>query len=204
MIDNIDVIFPSMANILDRKESTSFLLEKYNLSKDEVEIMIFRDIINGRREYKGLSLGEYIRLIDKNKKEIIMSDTPMEKRTNIEFYRNANGKVLIGGLGIGMILLAVQKKPQIDKIVVVEKHKEIIDIVASQLPLNHKVIIINDDIFNFKTEELFDCIYFDIWNVINREYFKEHLYLIKKYYNNLNKKNLMSWIGSWRFSDFKK
>mgnify|MGYP000786328328 FL=1 len=42
-----------------------------------------------------------------------MSDTPMEKETNRDFVHNAHGNVLIGGLGIGLIILAIQNKEDV-------------------------------------------------------------------------------------------
>lgn len=57
--------------------------------------------------YNGIQPGTYARLTDKEAHACIMSNTQMEQVTNREFVKNAHGKVLIGGLGIGMILLAI-------------------------------------------------------------------------------------------------
>lgn len=78
---------------------------------------------------------------------VVMSDTMMEKRTNREFCDEAHGDVLVGGLGIGMILMAIQDNPAVNSITVLEKHQEVIDMVAQQLPLNKKVKIICADVF---------------------------------------------------------
>ena len=59
-----------------------------------------------------------------------MSDTNMEKRTNLEFVRNAYGNVVVGGLGIGLILMAIQDKEDVRTITVLEKSKEIIQMVV--------------------------------------------------------------------------
>ena len=70
----------------------------------------------------GISAGRYVKLSHKGK--CVMSDTDMEKRTNSSFVINAHGKVLIGGLGIGLILLAVQDKAEVEKITVIEKKEK--------------------------------------------------------------------------------
>lgn len=130
----------------------------------------------------GISNGTYMQL--KHKGEIVMSDTDMEKRTNKEFLRNAHGDVLIGGLGIGMIVLAVQDEPEVNSITILEKNQEVIDLVGSQLPLNDKVKIIHSDVFEWKPEKgkKYNCIYMDIWNYINRDVYKrEMLPLTRKY-----------------------
>lgn len=117
----------------------------------------------------GIPVGEYIKLT--NDGECVMSDTPMEKRTNMNFVANAHGKVLIGGLGIGLILLAIQDNEEVEKITVVEKNKEVIELVGNQLPLNNKVEIVNADIFDYVPTEKYNTIYFDIWNYTNSDVF---------------------------------
>ena len=104
-----------------------------------------------------------------------MSDTDMEKRTNANFVRNAHGNVLIGGLGIGLILLAIQDKPEVEKIVVVEKRKEVIDLVKDQLPLNGKVEVVNADVWEYTPTERFNTIYMDIWNFINTDVYRDSM-----------------------------
>ena len=41
-----------------------------------------------------------------------MSNTYMERWTNMNFCDYAHGDVLIGGLGIGLIILAIQDNPE--------------------------------------------------------------------------------------------
>ena len=67
--------------------------------------------------------------------------------TNMDFCCNAYGDVLIGGLGIGMIILAIQDKSKVKSITVIEKNQEVIDIIAPQLKFNDKVKIICADVF---------------------------------------------------------
>lgn len=78
-----------------------------------------------------------------------MSDTNMEKRTNSDFCINAYGDIIIGGLGIGMIIMAIQDKPEVNTITVIEKNQEVIDLVASQLNFNDKVNIVCADVFEW-------------------------------------------------------
>ena len=112
-----------------------------------------------------------------------MSDTNMEKRTNSDFVINAHGNVLIGGLGIGLILLAVQQdKEDVKQITVVEKNMEVIELVGNQLPLNSKVHIIHDDVFDYAPQMKYNTIYMDIWNYINEDIYKEQMKpLISRY-----------------------
>ncbi len=119
--------------------------------------------------------GEYVRLICDG--SLVMSDTQMERRTNSEFCMHAHGDVLIGGLGIGMIILAIQDNPSVRSITVLEKNQDVIDLIAPQLPLNSKVTIICADVFDWKPPRgvRYDCIYMDIWDYINKDVYNEEM-----------------------------
>lgn len=136
----------------------------------------FRAIIDGIPE------GRYVRL--RHKGQVVMSNTLMEQRTNRYFCCNAHGDVLIGGLGIGMIIMDIQDKENVTSITVIEKNQEVIDLVASQLPLNDKVKIICADVFAWKPDKgvKYDCIYMDIWNYVNSEVFKNEMLPLKRKY----------------------
>jgi len=103
-------------------------------------------------------------LRDNDKREIVMSDSWMEQETNIELVQEATGHVLIGGLGIGMILLALQERPEVLSITVVEISQELHDFIVPNLDLNDKVRIVISDIHDFEPDRLFDFAYCDIWN----------------------------------------
>lgn len=175
-----------MTEILNEGKIRDFSLQKFVIDENN-----YRAIIRDR-----IYPGTYIRLMHKD--EVMMSNTNMEKDTNAEFVRKAHGKVLIGGLGLGMILLAIQDKPEVESIVVVEKHKEVIDLVGSQLPLNSKVKIINEDVFDYCPKDEFNCIYMDIWNWINQDiYINEMRVLLDKYTERLNFTDENSFCKCW-------
>lgn len=182
--------FKKMSNILEEKETDRFKLEKFTINEKQ-------------QLFERIPKGDYIRLLDKKRgwNGCVMSDTPMEHRTNYEILRKAEGDVLIGGLGIGMILMPLMEKEEVKSITIVEKYEDIIDIVGKQLPLNDKVKIINEDIFNntFKRGTKFDTIYFDIWNFINSDVYEEMKELKKIYKRCLKskKENPNSWMGCW-------
>lgn len=128
----------------------------------------------------GIPSGKFVRLTHNG--SVVMSNTDMEKRTNSSFVINAHGNVLIGGLGIGLIILAIQDKEEVKQITVVEKNKEVIELVGGQLPLNSKVHIVHDDVFECKPLFKYNTIYMDIWNYINSDvYEREMKPLISRY-----------------------
>ena len=162
-------MYYNMAEILEDRKLGDFELSHFEIKKNDMYAILH-----------GILCGKFIRLTHRG--SIVMSDTEMEKRTNSEFVRNAHGKVLIGGLGIGLILLAVQDKVEVEKITVIEKNREVIDLVASQLPLNGKVEIVNANVFDYVPSEKYNTIYMDIWNYINQDVYQEQMKpLISRY-----------------------
>jgi len=94
-------------------------------------------------------------------KRLLMSDSPQEMFLQYECYKKAHGKVLMGGLGLGMSATLFAEKENVSEVVVIEISKDIIKLCK---PKNKKIRIINEDIWNFlkTTEEKFDYIYIDI------------------------------------------
>lgn len=135
-------MYKKMASFLKEGKVGDFSLKKFEVTDNDFVAKI----------RCGISNGTYIKLLHKG--EVVMSDTDMEKRTNGKFVLNAHGDILIGGLGIGMIILAIQDFPEVNSITVIEKYPEVIELVGKQLPLNEKVKIIQSDVFGWKPEKI--------------------------------------------------
>lgn len=98
----------------------------------------------------------------------IASDTPQEIFTQWLSYRHAHGKVLTAGLGIGLAPTRMAAMKNVDEVVVVEKHIEVVKLVwqhitheSSKLRLHHL------DLFSFIRSGMardFDFMYLDIWS----------------------------------------
>lgn len=56
---------------------------------------------------------------------LLMTDEPDERKTNAEFVQRARGRVLISGLGLGMILIPVLAKSEVEHVTVVEVSPEV-------------------------------------------------------------------------------
>ncbi len=163
-------MYKNMSKILIDGQIGDFKLQHYSVTEND---------FYARVRY-GIPVGEYVRLLNKN--DCVMSNTPMEKRTNSDFVLNAHGNVLIGGLGIGLIILAIQDKEEVKQITVIEKNREVIELVGKQLPFNYKVNIVNDDVFEYKPLSKYNTIYMDIWNYINEDVYKKQMKpLISRY-----------------------
>lgn len=161
--------YKKMADILQPCKVGNAKIDIFEISNDDVFCFI----------RNGIPPGKYARL--RVNGETMMSETPMEERTNIWFVDNAHGDVLIGGLGIGMIVLAIQDDPRVKSITVLEINENVIDAVKPQLPLNEKVRVLCMDAFTWKPDRKFDCIYMDIWPYINSDVYNEMKKLKRKY-----------------------
>ena len=161
--------YQEMHEILEEGQAGKFKLSKFEITNKNRGFMC------------STPNGNYVRLTHGG--ECVMSNTSMEERTNLDFVRKANGDVFIAGLGIGLILLAIQDKEEVKSITVLEKYPEIIELVGTQLPLNEKVKIIQGDVFEYEFPKgtKFDTIYFDIWNYVNSDVYEEMQELKKKY-----------------------
>lgn len=187
-----NVEYKDMPSILKECEGERFKVSHFDITSNDF-YALFRDRI---------PIGHYVRLTDKLSHECVMSDTRMEKCTNSEFVEKAHGDVLIGGLGIGMIILAIQDNPEVTSITVVEKYQEVVDLIAHQLPLNDKVKIVVADIFEYETEQKFNTIYLDIWNSINRDVWEEQMSPLRKRYRKMlvsKKEDSDRFINCWAY-----
>lgn len=140
----------------------------------------------------------------------MMSDVPMEKETNQDFINRANGHVLIGGLGLGLIILPLLECDDIQSVTVIESDPGVIEIVSpilKSVDANEKLRIIHGNLFESNSifeDNQFDSIYFDIWPTIVADNFLEMEYLNSLYANKLNLSNDKCTIDSWCYDYCKK
>lgn len=135
IMKSLSGVFPKMPEILREVETENFRLEHFYVSELDTNRLRLNDLVNDRREYTGLKGGTYVRLCDKRScgNKVVMSDTFMERKSNREFYQHAKGDVLVGGLGLGMVLLAIQDKPEVHLATVVESIVSIFPVCSTTL-----------------------------------------------------------------------
>lgn len=97
-----------------------------------------------------------------HKGQLMMSDSPQEMFLQYDAYKNAKGRVLMGGLGLGMSATLFAEKEEVSEVVVIEKEKDVIKLCK---PKNKKIKVINEDFWKYikATKEKFDYIYVDIY-----------------------------------------
>lgn len=80
------------------------------------------------------------------------------------------GRVLVAGLGLGLVVHELLGNIDVDHITVIEKNKDVIDLISPSLP-KAEFRIINTDFYDFihEHEQEFDRIIVDIWSTVSRE-----------------------------------
>ena len=103
-----------------------------------------------------------IHKLTKDEGRLLMSDSPQEMFLQYENYKQATGRVLVGGLGLGMYANMIANKPGVTEVVVIEISKDVINLTE---PSHPKITVINADIWKYlKTtkDTKWDYIYIDI------------------------------------------
>lgn len=166
-------LYKDMSTILVDAQYGDFKIEHFTVSKGNVRALM-----------DGMPPGEYVRLMGNGR--LLMCDTNMERRTNAHFVTWAHGDMLIGGLGLGMIVLAIQDKPDVKSITIIEKSNDVIMLMLNQpnIYFNEKVNIVYGDVFTWKPEkgQKFDCIYMNIWPYINEDVYHDEMVPLKRRY----------------------
>lgn len=152
---------------LELKEGTcgDWKLSKFSVSPREAQLHLVRCLIKGCLDRK-IEVGTYWKLSHNG--EVIMTNTPAEVKDHIQFIRKARGKVLVAGLGLGMVLHELLRNPNITKVTVVEISKEVIEL-TGKFYVDPRLEIINDDIFKFIPSCKYDYGWYDIWNYISSD-----------------------------------
>lgn len=211
MSDHID-----LSKLYKAGKCGRYSVEHFQLTQHDVRMETMRAAIHHRSdEVMGLSWKVmYTRLV-RDEHDIVMSNTPMEMRTNWAIMNRAFGNVLIAGLGLGMILIPISRKLKLNvrKIVIVEKDADVLKLMQPRLErhLSTRVSFVHADIFDAKDyllehyEEPFDTIYFDIWDEISGDNWAEMKKLKNRYRSLLRKTTstfgTRSWISCWREMD---
>ena len=201
--------FVPMVDVIPEQNGSRFAVVHFEFTADVVSVEKEKYRKEGRfEEIEGLEAGRYVKLVDKETRHIVMSDTWMERSTNRVVLEKAGGHVLLGGLGIGLLAVPLVMDENTEKLTVVEEHEEVIALVVPHLEsyINTnggdptKLEVVQADIYEYtpSEEERFDVIYFDIWNEVTEEHGAAVRILKERYSRRLNTEG---WIAAWREAD---
>ena len=125
--------------------------------------------------------------------DCVMSNTPMELRTQLPFIRAAKGKVHINGLGLGVVLLGVLIKPEVESVTVVEYSEDVLNLVAPSFAQFPNLTIIHDDALTYKPPARikYGAVWHDIWNGVCADNLNDMKLLHRRWGRKTD------WQGSW-------
>lgn len=151
----------------------SFKNEEYNSYQGFIYNETFVDELNYFMEVPSLGFFnkkfDYLAVLENNREW--MTITPNEINTMQNDIDKASGSVLTFGLGLGYYAFMVSLKENVEKVTIVEKDSNVIDMFNKNIlplfPYPEKIEIIKDDAFEFlnhNTLEEYDYIFVDIWH----------------------------------------
>jgi hypothetical protein len=162
-------------------KSGSWEVKRFEVTKHDEEIDRLRAVINGRGRY--CPAGTYTKLSCNG--VIVMSDTRDEIRDHRYFIEEAEGNILISGLGLGMVLNGCLKKPEVAHATVIEISPDVINLVGNYYMrlYGDRLTIINADIMEWKPPKgvKYDYIWHDIWDAICSDNLKQMTKLHRKF-----------------------
>ncbi len=163
-------------------------IETFEVSKRDAEFSGIRAMFN---PIEAVEAGTYKRLV--RGRTIVMSNTQMEIRTNRAIMHKAKGHILINGLGLGVVLAHILKKPEVLSVTVIESSPDVIALTASHFMPNPKLRVIQADAFDYTPEKgaRFEAVWHDIWDDICGDNLPEMTRLKRKYGRRSD------WQGCW-------
>lgn len=97
--------------------------------------------------------------------ETVMVDDPLHWIGMERLAEASSGRVLVGGLGLGIIVHHLVKNPNVESIEVIELNQDVIDLVTPLLPKDGRIVIKQGNIFDYMYSDdlYYDTVINDIW-----------------------------------------
>ena len=140
----------------------------------------------------------------KKKWETWMSVTPMELESHMIPVDAATGYTVIAGLGMGLAVHNICRKPEVTKVTVLEKDPQVINLFRRfALPETwdgwEKVEIIQADALNWKPDQPVQFLYADIWKHVGSRY---ALPFTKRMCSNIQPERVAYWTQEFDFVEY--
>ena len=166
----------------------AWAVKKFAVSEKDSSWTAMRAAVKGRGYVPS---GTYTQLVHRQR-GLIMSDTPDERRDHFEAVHRARGHVLINGLGLGMVLAAILKKPEVTKATIVEIDPDVVALVGPHYR-DSRVELVTASAFDYQPPKgvRYGAVWHDIWDHICGDNLPEMTRLKRKY------GRLTDWQGCW-------
>jgi hypothetical protein len=163
-------------------------IERFEVSEEDAAFERMRARIGAYGSPWGIGLvaGEYTKLV-RGRGTIVMSDTPDEIMSHMDFIYAARGRVLITGLGLGMVARACLLKDEVTEVWIVEKETEVLDLVVPWLgkinPERCLLKLVHADALDWIAPKAvrFTYVWHDIWDDLCGDNVEQMKRLHRKY-----------------------
>lgn len=172
-------------------------IEHFRVSESQAKLANLQMMVHGQGR-RSIPPGCYTGL--KVNGVMVMSDTPAEIGDHIYFIGRATGRVLLNGLGIGMCLQALLRKPEVEHVTVVELEADVLALVAGHyLALfgGARLTFVHADAFAWQPPKglVYDAVFHDIWPFIQGDFYPQYKVLHRKYAKRSHYQE--SWCHNW-------
>lgn len=170
----------------------SWVVEQLTVNQKDADFHNLREAIQGRG-YRGIKPGTYTRLLRNG--SVIMSDVPAEKYDHRAPVWKAKDHCIVNGLGLGMVVNAMLRKPEVTKVTVIEKSADVIALVSPYYAERYgeRFEVIHADALEYKppAKARYAVAWHDIWDSICADNLPQMRALHRKYGRRAE------WQGSW-------
>lgn len=103
--------------------------------------------------------------LHKGRGEVVMEDSARELRRHMPIWKEARGRVLVSGLGLGCVVRGLLRNPAVEQITVVELDQQIIDLIWPEFMPLAKCMVLHGDAMTYQWPPgmRFDYAWHDIW-----------------------------------------
>ncbi len=187
-VDFQHVGFPHMASRLPEHRGKRIRIDHFEVTPHMAMALAMKGMHRGNvRDYN--PPGTYVRLLvrldeddpdyddDNDGWSVMMSDTLSERVEAAPLLLSAKGRVLVAGLGLGMLVHGLLDRPGVDTVTVLELNPEVIKAVGPTLPANRVTIVQADargwapcddphTVYDPGSAYAYDTVLLDIWPVL--------------------------------------
>jgi len=102
-----------------------------------------------------------------------MWDIEIERELQKEIADKAYGSVLVAGYGLGIVQKYLEKNPNVNSVLTIEKYAEVFGANLKTFGEMHGHVHISD-FYTFTTDKKFDCVIGDVWKEIHPKCLDEY------------------------------